>query len=42
MRLGDQVNSFTTQALAVDERDRQLIAQRDKALPLVESGPLPP
>ena len=34
IRLAEQVNKFTTQALEVDERDRQLIAQRDKALQL--------
>ena len=37
IKLAEQVNKFTTQALEVDERDRQLIQQRDRALKLDET-----
>jgi len=37
IKLAEQVNKFTTQALQVDERDRQLIQQRDRALKLDET-----
>ena len=37
IKLAEQVNKFTTQALEVDERDRQLIQQRDRALKLNET-----
>ena len=38
IKLAEQVNKFTTQALEVDERDRQLIQQRDRALKLDETS----
>ena len=37
LRLGDQVNTFTQQALEVDERDRQLIQERDRVLQLTDT-----
>ena len=36
LKLGEQVNDFTEQAVAVDRWDRQLIEQRDRALGLHE------
>lgn len=36
-QLGAQVNAFTAQAVKVDEWDRSLIKQRDRALQLHES-----
>jgi len=37
LRLGEQVNTFTQQALEVDERDRQLIQERDRVLQLTDT-----